>query len=55
LERKACEARTATGSVRDVPIPFAGRWHLHMDALMTDFERIALEHEFGVAARWRVG
>ena len=38
-------------SVRDVPIPFAGRWHLRMDALVTDFERIALEDEFGVPAR----
>jgi len=34
-----------------VPIPFAGRWHLRLDALVTDFERIALEHEFGVPAR----
>jgi copper transport protein len=38
-------------SVREVPIPFAGRWHLRMDALVTDFERIALELEFGVPAR----
>ena len=42
-------------SVRDVPTPFAGRGHLRVDALVTDFERIALEHEFGVPARRRVG
>jgi copper transport protein len=41
--------------VRDVAIPFAGRWHLRVDALATDFERIALEDEFDVPARWRVG
>jgi hypothetical protein len=26
-------------SVRDVPIPLAGRWHLRVDALVTDFEK----------------
>jgi hypothetical protein len=34
-----------------VPIPFAGRWHLCVDALATDLEKTALEHEFGVPAR----
>jgi len=38
-------------SVRDVPIRFAGRWHLRVDALVTDFEKIALEDEFDVPAR----
>jgi len=38
-------------SVRNVPIPFAGRWHLRVDALATDFERITLEDEFDVPAR----
>jgi copper transport protein len=38
-------------SVRDVPIPLASRWQLRVDALVTDFERIALEDEFGVPAR----
>jgi copper transport protein len=35
----------------DVPIPFAGRWHLRVDALVTDFEKITLEDEFEVPAR----
>jgi len=55
FERKAVPGADGYWSVRDVPIPFAGRWHLRMDALVTDFERIALEHEFGVPARRRVG
>jgi copper transport protein len=38
-------------SVRDVSIPFAARWHLRADALVTDFERIKLEDEFDVPAR----
>jgi copper transport protein len=38
-------------SVRDVPIRFAGRRHLRVDALATDFERITLEDEFDAPAR----
>ena len=48
---RPCRARAAIGSVRDVSIPFAGRWHLRVDALATDFERITLEDEFDVPAR----
>ena len=51
FERKAVPGADGYWSVRDVPIPFAGRWHLRVDALVTDFERIALEDEFGVPAR----
>ena len=38
-------------SVRDVPIPFAGRGHLRVDALVIDFQKITLEDEFEVPAR----
>jgi copper transport protein len=36
--------------VRDVPLPVAGRWHMRIDALVSDFEKITLEDEFDVAA-----
>jgi copper transport protein len=51
FERKA--ARDADGSwiARGVPIPFAGRWRVRVDALVTDFEKITLQDEFDVPAR----
>jgi len=33
-----------------VPIPYPGRWHLRIDALVTDFEQITLQDDFDVAA-----
>jgi copper transport protein len=35
--------------VRGVSLPIAGRWHIRIDALVTDFESIALEDDFDVA------
>jgi copper transport protein len=35
--------------VRKVELPFAGRWHVRIDALLTDFEKITLEDELEVA------
>jgi copper transport protein len=51
FERTA--ARDADGSwiVRGVPIPFAGRWRVRVEALVTDFEKIALQDEFDVPSR----
>ena len=51
FERKAVLGADGYWSVRDVPIPVAGRWHLRIDALVTDFEKITLEGEFDVPAR----
>ena len=51
LERKAALGADGYWSVRDVPIPVAGRWRLRVDALVTDFEKITLEDEFDVPAR----
>ncbi|MDP1583861.1 MAG: CopD family protein [Bradyrhizobium sp.] len=48
FERKAVLGSDGYWSVRDVAIPFAGRWHLRIDALVTDFERITLEDDFDV-------
>jgi copper transport protein len=36
--------------VRDVPLPVAGRWHMRIDALVTDFEKVTLEDDFDVSA-----
>jgi copper transport protein len=51
FERKAVPGADGSWSVRDVAIPFAGRWHLRIDALVTDFEKITLEDDFDVPAR----
>ena len=51
FERKAVLGADGYWSVRDVAIPFAGRWHLRIDALVTDFERITLEDDFDVPSR----
>jgi copper transport protein len=51
FERKAVLGADGYWSVRDVAIPFAGRWHLRIDALVTDFERITLEDDFDVPGR----
>jgi copper transport protein len=51
LERKATLGSDGYWHVRDVPIPFSGRWHLRIDALVTDFRMITLEDDFDVPAR----
>jgi copper transport protein len=51
FERKAVLGADGYWSIRDVPIPFAGRWQLRIDALVTDFEKLSLGSEFEVAAR----
>jgi copper transport protein len=51
LERKAILGADGDWHVADVPIPYPGRWHLRIDALVTDFNRIALEDDVDVPAR----
>jgi len=51
FERKAVLDADGHWSVRGVAIPFAGRWHLRIDALVTDFEKITLEDDFDVPSR----
>jgi copper transport protein len=51
LERKVVPGPDGYWHVGNVPIPFAGRWHMRVDALVTDFEKITLEDDFDVAAR----
>jgi copper transport protein len=50
LARKATLGSDGYWAVRDVPMPFAGRWHLRIDAL-TAFQKITLEDDFDVPAR----
>jgi copper transport protein len=51
LERKAALGADGYWHVSDVPLLYPGRWHLRVEALVTDFEKIALEDEFDVPAR----
>jgi copper transport protein len=50
MERNASLGLDRYWHVRKVELPFAGRWHVRIDALVTDFEKITLEDEFEVAA-----
>ena len=51
LERKATLGADGYWHVRDVPLPYPGRWHMRIEALVTDFEKITLEDDFDVPAR----
>jgi copper transport protein len=51
MERKAVRQAVGNWTVRDVPIPFPGRWRVGVDALVTDFEKVTLEEELDVPAR----
>jgi copper transport protein len=46
LERAATRGPDGSWHVRAVPLPLAGRWHMRIDALVTDFEKITLEGDF---------
>lgn len=48
MERKASLGPDGYWHVRKVELPFAGRWHVRIDALVTDFEQITLEDELDV-------
>jgi copper transport protein len=37
--------------VRKVELPFAGRWHMRIDALVTDFEKMTLEDDLEIVPR----
>jgi copper transport protein len=51
MERKATQASDGNWTVRDMPIPFAGRWRVRVEVLVTDFEKVTLEEELDVPAR----
>jgi len=51
MERKASLGPDSYWHVRKVELPFAGRWHARIDALVSDFEQITLEDELDVTSR----
>ncbi|TFV37792.1 copper-binding protein [Bradyrhizobium frederickii] len=51
MERKAALGPDGHWHVRKVELPFAGRWHARIDALVSDFEQITLEDELDVTSR----
>jgi copper transport protein len=51
LERKATLGADGYWYLRDLPLPLPGRWHLRVDALVSDFQNITMEDEFDVPAR----
>ncbi|MFK4507274.1 copper resistance protein CopC/CopD [Bradyrhizobium daqingense] len=48
MERSASLGPDGYWHVRKVELPFAGRWQVRIDALVSDFERITLEDELVV-------
>ena len=50
IERKASSGADGYWHVRDVPIPYPGRWHVRVEAV-TAFRKIMLEDDFDVPAR----
>ena len=51
LERKATLGADGYWHVDDVPVPYPGRWHIRIEALVTDFRKVTLEDDFDVPAR----
>jgi copper transport protein len=46
LERKATLGPDGYWHVRDVALPLPGRWHIRIEALVTDFQKVTLEDDF---------
>jgi copper transport protein len=54
FERPAVREADGNWIARNVPIPFAGRWRVRVDALVTDFEKVTLEDDLDVPAQFFV-
>lgn len=48
IERRATLGADGSWHVRGVALPLPGRWHMQIDALVTDFQKITLEDELQV-------
>ena len=48
IERRATLGPDGYWHLRGVPLPLPGRWHMRIDALVTDFEKVTLEDDFEV-------
>lgn len=51
IERPATLGPDGYWHVRDVAVPYPGRWHVRIDALVTDFRKITLEDDIDVPAQ----
>ena len=51
LQRPATLGADGNWHVPDVPIPYSGRWHMRIEALITDFRKVTLEDDFDVASQ----
>lgn len=51
LERQGTLGADGYWHVGRVPLPVAGRWHLRIDALVSDFDKITLEDDMDVATQ----
>jgi copper transport protein len=48
LQREATLGPDGYWHVTDAPIPYPGRWHMRIEALVTDFRKVTLEDDFDV-------
>jgi copper transport protein len=48
MERRATLGPDGHWHVRGVMLPLPGRWHMRIDALVTDFQKVTLESELQV-------
>ena len=48
MERSATRGPDGYWHLRGVPLPLPGRWHMRIEALVSDFEKVALEDDFEV-------
>ena len=48
IERNAALGPDGYWHVNKVPLPFPGRWHMQIDALVTDFKKVTLEDDVEV-------
>ena len=48
MERRATLGADGYWHVRGVPLPLPGRWHMRIEALVSDFEKVTLEDQFEV-------
>ncbi len=51
LQRTATLGADGYWHVADAPIPYPGRWHIRIEALVTDFRKVTLEDDFDVPPR----
>jgi copper transport protein len=48
MERPATLGSDGYWHVQGVPLPYSGHWHMRIEALVTDFQKVALEDELDI-------